>query len=146
MGKKEDLGYYWRAEFDDAHTINQFDGEVENKFQEVLDYSETLEMFSVISVSDPNEEYIVDLVNKTIETPHKNYSVTGSAPELIYKRRNQVRAEVGKGTILSARVTHILGIKTSTQEQQIEILNPVGMVEKKVKFKNKKDKTEEVLV
>ena len=38
MTVKEQYGYYWKAEFNDESVIEQFDGEKEILFKEVLDY------------------------------------------------------------------------------------------------------------
>ena len=146
MTKKTNLGYYWIAKFDDNSEIEQFD-EDDNEilFKEVLDKMDELEVFSI---TDGNETYEVDLVKQEIKSPKESFKVTGSNPELIYFRRNQVRMEIGANRpLLPPRVVHHLGIKTNTQEQKFEVFAGQGVRPKKVEYNNVKtnkkiDKTE----
>jgi len=149
MGRKEDLGFYWIAEFKNGSKIVQFDKEGnETLFKEVEDNKEDLVKFFIVS-HDVKEEYIADLVNKMLIGPNVSYELTGKNPELIYKRRNRVRMEVGSGNIIDPSVTHILGIKTDTEEKQFEVFAGQGMKPKKVditdlKSSDKLDITEDV--
>lgn len=138
---KEILGYYWKAIFSDATELVQFDAlDVETPFSEVEVRKAELNEFHVISADD-SEIFRADLVNKIIYTPTTNYPITGTNPQLIYKRRNSVRMEIGgKGKILDASVIHILGIITSTQEKQLEIFAGQGVKPKKIDWTNVKTK------
>jgi len=142
----ETLGYYWQAVFDNGDIIAQYDNEKnEILFKEVLDKENELTEFSIIS-TEFDEGYTVNLVNKTIKGPGFSYTLTGTNPELIYFRRNFVRQSVG-GVIepLVPRVVHHLGIKTSTQEQKLEIFKGLGARPKKIEFNNVKKKEKEDL-
>jgi len=136
MTRKEDLGYYWKAEFDDDSTIEQFDkNENETLFKDVLDKEDSLIRFSVIS-NDNKESYTADLSAKTLTGPGVSYSITGKAPKLTYFRRNSVRMEVGgqNRKLLSPNVVHMLGIKTSTNEKRLEIFAGQGMKPKEISY------------
>ena len=136
--KKQILGFYWIAEFDDKSTITQFDSkDKEIMFSEVEAKKDNLVKF-IISSADDKESYTVDLKGKNIISPNVIYTLTGKNPELIYKRRNSVRLSVGSSEGLAPSVVHILGIKTDKEEKQIEVFAGQGMKPKKVDFTNLK--------
>ena len=81
-----------------------------------------------------DEQYIVDLITKELYGPGIYKNVTGSFPKLIYKRRNDVRVEVGTGKLIDPRVTHILGIQTSTNMIQFEVFHGLGMRPAKIEM------------
>jgi len=138
MSRKNELVFYWKAFFSDSSSIEQFDKkDNEVLFKEVLDKMNLLETFII---TDDNEEYVVDLVDKTIETPYKTYTVVGKNPELIYFRRNSVRLEIGTGKSLPPSVVHHVGIKTDSDEKKVEIFPGQGMKPKEVKFNDIKKK------
>jgi len=149
MGRKEDLGFGWIADFKDGSSITQFNKNgKETLFKEVEDNMGNLAKFSIISADD-KELYFADLINKLLVGPNVSYELTGKSPELIYKRRNRVRLEMGSGKILVPSIIHILGIKTSTEEKQFEIFAGQGLKPKKVEItnltsKDKFDITEEI--
>ena len=135
--KKQILGFYWIAEFDDKSTIMQFDSkDNETKFSEVEANKEHLVKFSIASADD-KELYIADLKDMMIIGPNTSYELSGALPELIYKRRNSVRIEVGTSKNLAPSVVHILGIKTDKDEKQLEVCAGQGMKPKKVDFTNR---------
>jgi hypothetical protein len=136
MGRA-DVDFYWKATFTDG-TLEEFDEkDTVSLFKDVEKRKEDLTKFELI---DPNgkESYTVDLVNKRILGPGITYSVTGSNPELIYFKRNSVRAEVGTGKILESSCVYHLGIKTSTQERKLEIFKGQGQKPKKVEYNDVK--------
>jgi len=136
--RKELLGFYWIADFDDDSTITQFDKDGnEVMFSEIEDIKSQLVKFSIIS-ADNKELYIADLKELMLIGPNTSYELVGNTPELIYKRRNSVRMEVGSNTILPPSVVHILGIKTDKEEKQIEVFAGQGMKPKKVDITNVK--------
>ena len=149
--KKEILGFYWIAEFDDGAEFAQFDSKgKEVMFSEVEANKEHLVKFSIASADD-KELYIADLKEMMLIGPSVSYELTGSYPELIYKRRNSVRIAVGSSEGLPPSVVHILGIKTTKEEKQMEVFAGQGMKPKKVDFTNLKtlaklDITEDVKV
>ena len=134
----EFLGYYWRAEFS-MGIIDQFEGDKEILFKEVLYNIKDLEKFSVVSFDD-DESYTADLIGKKIITPKKTYKIKGTNPKLIYFRRNSVRMSLGTGEMLDPMVVHHLGIKTNTDEKKVEIFKGLGTRPKKVEFNDVKDK------
>lgn len=139
MVTKKDMGFYWIAKFSDDSIIAQYDKKGnEVLYREVLDNPLTLKEFKLMS-SEEDEEYVVNLDEQKITTPYKNYNITGSNPELIYFRRNDVRMEVGgSGSIMPPRVVHHLGLKTTTQEQKFEIFKGLGQKPRKVEHFNVK--------
>jgi len=139
MGIKENLGYFWKADFDDGSSIEQFSkAGKEVLFKKVLDKEDQLEKFSIISCDDENDVYIVDLVEKSIIGPNILYSIKGTSPKLIYFRRNSVRREIGSGAGMSPMVVHHLGLKTSTQEKKLEVFKGIGARPKKIEYSNVK--------
>lgn len=142
MGKKEDLGYSWSVKLTDNSTINQFDGETENPFSLVEDEFGNIKEFT-LSDAEETEVFGVIFSAQKLYSQNLEYVLDGDTPELIYKRRNDIRMEVGGGgTILNANVTHIIGLKTSTDEQQFEIFGGQGVKPKKVKIKDTAGDTE----
>jgi len=136
--KKEILGFYWVAEFDDGAEFAQFDSKgKEVMFSEVEAKIEHLVKFSIVSADD-KELYIADLKEMMLIGPSVSYELTGSYPELIYKRRNSVRLTVGSSEGLPPSVVHIIGIKTDKEEKQLEVFAGQGMKPKKVEFTDRK--------
>lgn len=123
--------YTWRAVFSNDTELQQTDGKKETLFAAVEERKAELVKFYV---EGNGETYYVDLNTNEIVYPGGKIVLKGTAPELIYKRRNAVRAEVGTGRILDARVTHILGLKTSVEEKQVEITPQIGVRAKDVKL------------
>ena len=144
MSKKEALGFYWEAELNDGTVMPQFNGEDETLFSEVENNMSDLAFFRIVS-SDDSEVFEIDFANLEL-TDHKGkkYNVTGSNPSLIYKRRNHVRMEVGSNKILDARVNHIIGLKTDSDEMSFEVDAGQGMRPKKVNIKDKDGKKTEI--
>jgi len=139
MGIKENLGYFWKADFDDGSSIEQFSkAGKEVLFKKVLDKEDQLEKFSVINSDDEKEAYLVNLSKKTITGPNVNYTLKGTSPKLIYFRRNSVRREIGSGAGMSPMVVHHLGLKTSTQEKKLEVFKGIGARPKKIEYSNVK--------
>ncbi|MDX1278550.1 hypothetical protein [Oceanihabitans sediminis] len=131
---KEKLGYYWVAEMDSG-LIYQFVDDEETPFSVIEADMNNLKKFSIMSADD-TELYEVDFEALEMKAPNNlEYTLTGSNPVLIYKRRNKVRAEMGSGKILDSNVTHILGIKTDTEEKYFEVSSAQGQRQKKVKIK-----------
>lgn len=142
MVTKEDLGFYWVAKFSDNSTIAQYDENGDEVlYKEVLDNPLELKEFKIVS-SEEDEEYVVKLVEQQIITPKRNYTLTGSNPQLIYFRRNDVRMEVGGGgqqNILPPRVVHHIGLKTTTQEKKLEVFKGLGQKPRKITFRDVKN-------
>lgn len=144
-----DLKFVWQAEFDDGAILDQFEEDVENPFSMVEDNISALVKFSVISVDDSLEVYSADLITGVIGGNGILEQVAGSDFELIYKRRNEVRSEVGTNKIIEARKTHMIGLKSSTDEKTIEVFQPIGVLNKRVhvrdKTNNRVDKTTDLV-
>lgn len=132
------LLFVWKAEFDDGEVLDQFELDIENPFSLVETNMASLVKFSVVSVDDPLEFYTADLTTGVISGNGILEEVTGSDFELVYTRRNEVRAEVGTNKIIESRKTHILGLKSATDEKTIEVFQPVGVLNKKVHVRNVK--------
>ena len=119
---KDNLEYYWIAEFSDGTTLKQFNGvnDDEISYGEVIAKMNLLEVFTI---TNDKEYYIADIKKNKLTTPNKNYKLKGNDAILIYKRRNKVRMTVGgtELTILSPEVTHIIGIDTDDEDQWIEV-------------------------
>lgn len=145
----DDLKFVWKAEFDDGTILDQFELDIENPFSLVEDNMASLVKFSVVSVEDPLEFYSADLLTGVIGGNGVEETVLGDSFELVYKRRNEVRAEVGSNKIIEARKTHILGLKSDVDEKTIEVFQPVGVLNKKVhvrdKTNNRVDKTTDLI-
>jgi len=143
--RKKQLQYYWKAIFSDGSSLEQFENEKEVLFKEVEKRMEDLYRFYVIS-EDEKEVYYVDLKNKKLFSPKKTFTITGSNPELIYKRRNVVRIDRASGKVIDPTVIHILGLKTSTQEKQFEICGGNVNRPKKAELVDLKRKTKKDLL
>lgn len=142
--------FYWKADFGSS-VLEQLDAEGnEVLFSEVENNMANLQTFSVISMENKNEEYTVDLGAQKISGNGININVTGNNPELIYKRRNEVRAEVGSNKIIESRKTHIIGIKTDDGEETLEIMEDIGMLNKMLYHRDKngnaQNKTSEIVI
>ena len=137
---KDNLEYYWIADFTDGTTVKQFKKNyTEVSYKEVMDKMDLLDVFTI---TNDKEEYIVDISKGKIKTPNKNYNIKGNNYTLIYKRRNKVRLTVG-GTdlkILAPEVTHIVGIDTDDEDQWIEVDGGQGQRPKKEKHDKKEKK------
>jgi len=139
MGRKEDLGFYWIAEFKDGSKIEQFtkDGD-EILYKEVLDNYKNLVLFSI---TDGKVVYSVDLVKWKMITPDKTYKSKGDNPKLIYFRRNQIRMSVGiTQKLLAPRVFHHIGIDTDDEDIEMVVFAGQGMRPESKDFKRKKKK------
>jgi hypothetical protein len=138
-----EYAYVWSAEFSDGTVISQFSEKGEEvPFSEVEKRMPELEVFTLYASNDDLEEYVVDIVEKTIDTPEKSVVVKGNNPELIYKRRNQVRAEVGTNKIIEARTFFLVGLKTDTEEHVVNVFGGLGRLKKKVMLEQKGKKTD----
>ena len=71
---------------------------------------------------------VIDCNGKKVESLSK---ISGKV-ELIYSRRNRVRVQIGKGTPLSSRVTHRIGLTDDNEEIVVEVFPGLKMAEKKV--------------
>lgn len=132
MNKREHLGYFWKATFNDDSVISQFnDDETENLFKDVDDRMSDLVKFEVVS-NDKKESYEVDLVKQFIKGPDTNENVEGANVKLVYFRRNKVRGEVGTGNVLDTRVTHMLGLETDTDKKVFEVTPKLLMSKKNI--------------
>jgi len=118
MKRKEELAFYWVAEFSDGSKIEQFDKNgKEVLYKEVDDRYDDLVMFSI---TDGTETYSVDLDKWKLITPNKTYTSKDSNRKLLYFRRNHVRMSLGeKREILSPRVYHHLGIKSDGKDLKV---------------------------
>lgn len=136
---KDNLEYYWIAEFSDGTIIKQFLPDYTE-----ISYGEVLKRYTDIktfTVTNDKEEYVADIFKKKLKTPYKTYKLKGNKAQLIYKRRNKVRLTVGGDdlTILPAEVTHIVGIDTDDEDQWVEVDGGQGKRPKKEKH-DKKEK------
>jgi len=138
MGEQGSLDFSWEARFSDESVIAQFDKDgKEIKYGVVEKKIDDLEEFVIVS-KNLDEMYIVNLVDKTIVGPDISYTVVGNGAELIYRRRNDVRLELGTGNRLDPRVRHIIGIKTDKEEKVVEVFYGLGMKPKKIEFVDRK--------
>jgi len=136
MGKKEELGYFWVATFNDKNVISQFDGEDEIPFIVIDGMLDELKEFKITDATE-TESFVADFVNQKLYSKNTEYVLSGENPQLIYKRRNRVRMEVGgSGKILDSNVTHIIGMKTTTDEQQFEVFAGQEVRPKKINYVN----------
>ena len=129
------LKYHWKAVLDDDTVINQFDGETETPYSEIIDNMSSIKTFEIDEV-DGDNVYKVDLDNYTFtfngedKTPS---GITGSGKAtLIFRRRNQVRVDEFGQVITPARTTYIIGFKIDGKSYTADIRAAIGQLEEEV--------------
>lgn len=108
--------YTWTATFSDDSSLSQFDGDTENLFKDVEERSDELVKFRLESTNKTYAE--VNLVDGTLlDDKQLTYKLKSlNDVKLLFKKRRQVRGEVGTGKILDARTTYILGLTNKDGE------------------------------
>lgn len=114
---------YWVAEFVDGSVLNQFDGDIENRFSLIEENISDLKSFKLYV---GKEVYEVNISESFIyEKSHKKI-VEGNNPILIYFRRRTMEIDTVTKKVLSSNVVHHIGIKTDVDEQVITVNGDVS--------------------
>ena len=126
--------YHWFALFNNGVVLEQFDGDTERKFSDVMDRVDDLKEFSLISTDGKNRTYKVDLEtgdmdldNQTVPSFVKDLKKYNPKP--IFWRRNQVHLFSVSGPEV---VGYILGWQANVDgiNKQIQFMVlPDGKVE-----------------
>lgn len=135
------LAYHWQ--YIDLNDVShdQFDGELEHRFQDVIDCQTANELkeFRIIEkVGGDAQVFCVtqsDLkfYKGTVASPHATDITpsgigTGADRKIIFWRRNQVRVNEFGEVVKPSRTTYIMGYKVDDQAWTMDIFAAVGQL------------------
>jgi len=126
--------YVWKTKFNNGEILNQFEGDKENSFREVVKRNSEIDLFYLIATGNEKYVHIVDFNNGnfsfhgnvvTNEIDSKVFK--GSNPRIIFFRENQIflnNTEVVGNQVIGFTLGWQITLGDDNLQKQFLILSP----------------------